>query len=215
MRGPRLQSPPPRDDRPPDADPAQRLSLDPGATLALLACLPVLSLALAQFDAGLAGTMAMASAALGGLWALIVALANAALGRGRAAVQILAGLALFLAVQLTVPAWLAATTARLSPASDPAARITSTPPPADTPTPLPAQMPGRVTGDMLNLRSGPGTFYSTILKLRRGNMLRVVGRDQDATWLRVEWPPGEYNWVAAEFIELPAAPWGLPVFEEP
>jgi hypothetical protein len=52
------------------------------------------------------------------------------------------------------------------------------------------------SGGVVNIRSGPGTDYSIVIKLGNGTRLEVVDRSADGTWLKVRFEGGE-GWIAA------------------
>lgn len=69
--------------------------------------------------------------------------------------------------------------------------------PADTP-PDPAEGAIRILVD-LNIRSGPGVKFDRVGFLRQGDRARVLARDPDSGWWRIECPPqadGEVCWVS-------------------
>jgi uncharacterized protein YraI len=67
----------------------------------------------------------------------------------------------------------------------------------------------------LTLRSGPGVGYSAIGSLPAGTEVRVIGRNEDGSWLLVKTDIGK-GWISglAEYLEVDqAAVMGLPVVE--
>jgi hypothetical protein len=110
---------------------------------------------------------------------------------------------------------LATATRPAAPPNRPASTATRTP--ADTPTQLPATatplpQPSATPGptdtptwaadvvvavDVLNFRSGPGTNYDTISRLRRDAPLAVAGRNAAGDWLVVVAEDGTWGWVYA------------------
>jgi hypothetical protein len=70
---------------------------------------------------------------------------------------------------------------------------------AATPAPTPSPLQCSVVTPMLNLRRGPGTFYTPpIAGLPSGTLLEPLGRSPDSLWLQVRVAAsGEEGWVAA------------------
>ncbi len=58
---------------------------------------------------------------------------------------------------------------------------------------------GVLTGNDVNVRSGPGTEYPVYYTAQMGASVDVVGRD--GLWLKIELPEKDYSWVAAEYIQ--------------
>ncbi|MFP2926257.1 SH3 domain-containing protein, partial [Pyxidicoccus sp. 3LG] len=58
----------------------------------------------------------------------------------------------------------------------------------------------------LNVRSGDGTGNSVIGTQRGGDAMRVLGANDDGTWLNVELQDGTRGWVSAEYVTDTAAP---------
>ncbi|NDJ84462.1 MAG: ABC transporter substrate-binding protein [Chloroflexi bacterium] len=85
------------------------------------------------------------------------------------------------------------------------AQPTSTPTPTLTPTPNPTATPSvvtaTVTSRVLNLRTGPGTEYERIDQLQQGDQVTVAGRNQNFTWLFIQYQ-GRVGWVSADFVDL-------------
>ncbi|HID62927.1 MAG TPA: cyclic nucleotide-binding domain-containing protein, partial [Anaerolineae bacterium] len=61
---------------------------------------------------------------------------------------------------------------------------------------------GRITGDGLQMRVGPGAAYEVIATLAEGDEVNVVGRDEMGDWVKVGLDSGEEGWVAAEFVDV-------------
>lgn len=117
--------------------------------------------------------------------------------------------------QLTATS-LAATVTALAPVIDasPTSEIPETqntptlvpeePPAPDVPTlePPPTAEPGEPTMTTLvalNVRRGPGTNYDVVGALHPGSSARIVGRNPDTTWWKIECPPstGTECWSSA------------------
>jgi len=80
----------------------------------------------------------------------------------------------------------------------------STPTPSPTPVPTPTPVPfedcdvkGYVSGNGINLRSGPGTDYEVLEELPRGVELTITGTSEE--WYRVK-IDGETGYMSAEFV---------------
>ena len=58
-----------------------------------------------------------------------------------------------------------------------------------------------ITPNSAYLRSGPGTMYDTIGVVEAGDVLQVVGRNDDGEWLVVQTADGEEGWLAASLID--------------
>lgn len=70
---------------------------------------------------------------------------------------------------------------------------------------------GYVTTRFLNVRSGPGTNFSTIGRLYSGESVPLVGRNGAGSWLQVRLG-NQKGWVSAHYISAPAdIITGLPV----
>ena len=104
---------------------------------------------------------------------------------------------LLAACSITAPA----PTVTLTPAIVPTV-ATSTP--AATPTATPVQMSLRIKDEIVNCRFGPGTGYVTVNELRRGDTVRVLGRNDSSNWLYVRDPgnPGGFCWLSVSVVEL-------------
>jgi hypothetical protein len=85
-----------------------------------------------------------------------------------------------------------------SPAAEP-----SNPPETSTSEPeMQSLVSARVTGNLVNVREGPGTGYAIVGQLGGNQEIQVAGRDAAGNWLNVVDPPG---WVSADLVALPAA----------
>lgn len=95
------------------------------------------------------------------------------------------------------PAVSAAGTAAPSPSPSPS----PSPTPIPTPTPIPVEscdaQKGYVSGNGINLRSGPGTEFEILDELSRGVELTITGTAED--WYRVEIGDAE-GFLSAEFV---------------
>ncbi len=87
------------------------------------------------------------------------------------------------------------------------ALATATPAPTPTPevppTPTPVPTPdfaSVVANQTVNLRSGPGTSFSTVGQLQAGETRRILGKNQDASWWQIEATDGGAAWVIANRV---------------
>lgn len=58
-----------------------------------------------------------------------------------------------------------------------------------------------VTGDDVNVRSGPSTTYYISGKLNRGDRVTVVEVQQNS-WAKILPPPGSYSWISKQYVQL-------------
>lgn len=70
---------------------------------------------------------------------------------------------------------------------------------------------GLVTTGALNVRSGPGPWYSRVTVVYQGELITLIGRIPDATWYKVL-ANGQEGWVDARFIRTNYPVQDLPVF---
>lgn len=111
-----------------------------------------------------------------------------------------------------------------TPAPDDAGGGSAAPPPASTaPTQSPAAsgeaasaQTATVTAPVLNLRSGPGTIFPVVGKLKSGTTLTVLGRNADGAWLYVCCLPDTETrgWISAEFVTPAFAAADLPALAD-
>jgi uncharacterized protein YgiM (DUF1202 family) len=74
---------------------------------------------------------------------------------------------------------------------------------------------GIVTGTQtLNVRSGPGTGFSTLTTLTSGRLVSLEGRNTDATWLQLRLADGRVGWISALYITPNLTLATLPVTNE-
>jgi lipoprotein-anchoring transpeptidase ErfK/SrfK len=73
--------------------------------------------------------------------------------------------------------------------------------PIKTPIPYPETIV-KVSGDPVNLRTGPGTVFPKARKLKYNESLKVLGRFSDYKWLFVETSDGLQGWVETNQLEL-------------
>lgn len=85
---------------------------------------------------------------------------------------------------------------------------------AATPT-APPTVSATVQASSLNIRKGPGTGYSPISHVNRGDTLQVVGQVANCAWLQVTVDGGAQGWVAgaSQFVTLHAACATIPLIK--
>ncbi|HEX6387457.1 MAG TPA: SH3 domain-containing protein [Anaerolineae bacterium] len=91
-------------------------------------------------------------------------------------------------------------------------------PPAPAPKPAPQPPQGAtavVTTGALNVRSGPGIGYSSITVIHQGQVVSLIGRNNDSSWVRVRLVTGQEGWVNASLIQANVAIGSLPVVPVP
>ena len=85
------------------------------------------------------------------------------------------------------------------------AKATSTSEQTATKTPTPSLTPLTtiwVSGNRVNLRTGPGTNFSAIRKLNYDEQLLLLGRLSDNTWLYVKTSDGQEGWITMSWVDL-------------
>ncbi|RLB02449.1 MAG: hypothetical protein DRG55_02930 [Deltaproteobacteria bacterium] len=96
-----------------------------------------------------------------------------------------------------------------TPAATPAAPAATTAPAAPAkPSPPPAEGPAYVSfpsgkvlsikGSRVNIRSGPGTTYSILTTLTKGQQVKALGKQGE--WYQVQLPDGKVGWVYATLV---------------
>lgn len=88
-------------------------------------------------------------------------------------------------------------------------------PVADTPPPDPAQALGVVSSGAVNVRSGPGAQYTSIAVLSSGTSVGLVGRNADASWIKVHLSNGHEGWIRATLLQTNVSLWTLAIVEAP
>lgn len=91
-------------------------------------------------------------------------------------------------------------TATLAPTNTPSTVPTKTAVPTNTPTatPLPIAV---VTVRSANVRYQASTESRVVGGLIKGDVVSVLGRDEDGVWLRIILPNGAYGWIHASLVE--------------
>ena len=78
----------------------------------------------------------------------------------------------------------------------------STPKPTPTPTPTPKPTGTAKTTDYLNLRTGPGTSYSVIITMAKGDTITVLDNSSNKNWAQVETRDGRQGWCSKEYLDF-------------
>jgi N-acetylmuramoyl-L-alanine amidase len=63
----------------------------------------------------------------------------------------------------------------------------------------------------LNIRYGPGVAYGAFAVVYQGTTVTLLGRNQAATWAKIQLPNGTQGWVNAAFLQANVAIVNLPV----
>jgi hypothetical protein len=72
-----------------------------------------------------------------------------------------------------------------------------------------------VTAATLNVRSGPSTSYPVIATLKQGDTVRIIGRNTDSSWVKIELFGRDQAWTAAAFLNLRVDLRDVPVASAP
>lgn len=91
-----------------------------------------------------------------------------------------------------------------------------TPPPVK-PTPPESQPIATavvITG-ILNVRSGPSLSFVVMDVVNQGQQLVLIGRNQDATWVKVRTPDNIEGWVNARLVQTSVVVGSLPIVDSP
>ena len=67
----------------------------------------------------------------------------------------------------------------------------------------------------LNIRSGPGTNFSVMDRTYPGEPLRLLGRNQNTTWVQILQSNGNLGWAYAAYIQSQINLFDLPVVDNP
>ena len=86
--------------------------------------------------------------------------------------------------------------------------------PAASPSPLPPAQPDATVGvARLNLRANPGEGANIVTVLTQGDVLQVIGRRFDNSWLQVRTPAGLTGWVYAPLVTVTIPLANVPVVD--
>lgn len=106
-----------------------------------------------------------------------------------------------------------------SPQTDQGPTETSgTPVPVDTATPAPTDTPdiisvAIVNVDLIKVHTGPADHFPVIAEITYGEVLRILGRNVQKTWLYVLIPDDRAGWILVEEVEGNFDLDGLPVIQ--
>lgn len=78
---------------------------------------------------------------------------------------------------------------------------TDTPPPPAEPTATPVSAPQVSMSQVINVRSGPGTGYARVGQVDAGDTSDVLGRNNDASWVMINYSGGQ-GWVFAQLTTI-------------
>ena len=81
---------------------------------------------------------------------------------------------------------------------------TITPTPTLTPTPTPTPLPtyvAEIIGELVNLRSGPGSDYEVLTIIPLGDEVELVGKTADGEWILVRTNEGQEGWIYRELLQ--------------
>jgi uncharacterized protein YraI len=96
---------------------------------------------------------------------------------------------------------------------------TPTPPPPTPAEPTATATPEGVTVTVLqnmNVRSGPGTNYPIVGAGQVGQSTKVIGRNDDGSWLKIEYPSADgTGWIFAELVQVTGNPEGVAIAQAP
>jgi uncharacterized protein YraI len=78
---------------------------------------------------------------------------------------------------------------------------------APTNAPFPTQTPEAradavVSGEYANLRTGPDTAYDQVGSVYHGDVLTVLGKNADGSWLQVRTSAGQTAWIAGWLMQV-------------
>ena len=77
---------------------------------------------------------------------------------------------------------------------------------------------GLITTANLQVRQGPGVQYPVIGRLKRGERIQALARNQDGNWLMIRYDknlPTGVGWVSALFVQLNSSSNALPILPTP
>jgi hypothetical protein len=72
-----------------------------------------------------------------------------------------------------------------------------------------------ITTGFLNVRRGPGTDYPVIGQLQQNDVVEIVGKNADSSWLQIVYPTDTIGrgWISASYAQLRGSPAFIPVVE--
>ena len=69
-----------------------------------------------------------------------------------------------------------------------------------------------ITGDVVNVRTGPGTAYKVVARAKAGEALTATGKNADGSWLQLA-GSGKAGWVSAQLVNAAGSVASLPVIK--
>jgi len=83
---------------------------------------------------------------------------------------------------------------------------------------LPPGVPwATITAGVLNVRKGPGTNYPVIGQLQQNDVVEIVGKNADSSWLQIVYPTGTIGrgWISVSYAQVSGSLAFIPVVETP
>lgn len=82
---------------------------------------------------------------------------------------------------------------------------------------LPPGVPWATITEVLNVRRGPGTHYLVMGQLQQNDVVEIVGRNADSSWLQIVYPTGTIGrgWISASYAQVSGSLASIPVVEAP
>jgi uncharacterized protein YraI len=95
--------------------------------------------------------------------------------------------------------------------------VTATPTALASVTLSPGAPWAAITAGVLNVRRGPGTKYPVIGQLQQNDVVEIVGKNADSSWLQIVYPTGTIGrgWISASYAQVRGSPAFIPVVETP
>ncbi len=95
--------------------------------------------------------------------------------------------------------------------------VTATPIPLPSVTLPPGAPWAAITAGVLNVRRGPGTNYLVIGQLQQNDVVEIVGKNADGSWLQIVYPTGTIGrgWMSASYAQVSGSIASVPVVEAP
>jgi uncharacterized protein YraI len=107
------------------------------------------------------------------------------------------------ATETAPPSETATATVIIVPSSTTPPTIASAPTNAPIPThTLETNVDAVVSGEYANLRSGPDIAYDQVGSVYHGDMLTILGKNTDGSWLQVRTSAGQTVWIAGWLVQV-------------
>jgi len=91
---------------------------------------------------------------------------------------------------------------------------TLTPTPAASPTPTPPSFATATANGDTNLRQGPGTNYPRVGLLKKGESLKIIGKNKDGSWWQLEGKDGKPAWIIGSRVTAKGPVEAVPVAKD-